>query len=159
METSFADLDDFDNAENTDPAHEAKLAAELAADVHAKSKRKRSKITPTRRTLQYMRKDLKCELVQITEHWNPFAGVKNDLFGVIDVLGIRGTEIIAVQATSTSNVSSRVAKLVEATFKNPETKTECLVIDALIRAGIKVYVHGWGRDAKGKWVLREVELS
>lgn len=157
--TTLADLDDFDDVENTDPAHEAKLAAELAADVGAKRKRKKpSKTSPTRRTLEYLRKQ-GCELVAITEHWNPFAGIRQDLFGVIDVLAIKDTEIIAVQTTSIGGVSKRVKKLADATFKNPETKTECLVIEALLRASIKVYVHGWGKDSRGKWVLREVELS
>jgi hypothetical protein len=49
--------------------------------------------------------------------------------------------------------------MADAMFKNPELGTECLVLPALFKAKISVYVHGWSKNSKGKWILREVELS
>ena len=146
METAEI-LDDLDNAE---------VAEESPSTVSGKP-RKKSKTSPTQRTLKYLRKN-GCQLVAITEHWNAWAGIRQDLFGIIDVLGIRGEEVIAVQTTSTG-VQARIDKMVEATYKNPETKETHLVLPALFKAHIKVYVHGWRKNSRGKWILREVELS
>lgn len=159
METSLADLDDFDEyAENTDPAHLATVATGISIEPAEPKKRKKSKTSPTQRSLKYLRKQ-GCELVAVVEHWNPWANIRQDLFGIIDVIAIKGDQTIAVQSCSGTDVSKRVAKMVEATWKNPETKTEHLVVDSLLRAGFKVFVHGWKRNAAEKWVLREVELS
>jgi len=85
-------------------------------------------------------------LVQVVERWNPYARVRQDLFGIIDVLAV-GADIVGIQATSNSNVSARVAKI---------TESEALPI--LRKAGIRVLVHGWAKR-KGRWTLREVDLS
>ena len=42
--------------------------------------------------------------VWITEHWNPWARIRQDLFGCIDLLAIGNGETLAVQTTSRSNV-------------------------------------------------------
>jgi hypothetical protein len=70
------------------------------------------------------------------------------LFGVIDILGIRAGETIAVQATSGDNVASRISKIAEADA-TPEIRA----------AGWKLVVHGWRKNAAGKYVLREVDVS
>jgi hypothetical protein len=122
------------------------LASIVAAPEHAKRKVKTS---PTQRTLKHLRA-MGCELVAVTERWNPHAKIRQDLFGIIDVLAIKGEDIIAVQATGGDggNVAARVTKMAESD-----------ALPHLLRAGIKVYVHGWRKNAAGKWVLREVELS
>ena len=102
--------------------------------------------SPTQRTLQHLR-DAGFPLVQVVERWNPHARVRQDLFGIVDVLAVSDTEIVAVQATSGSNVSKRVAKL-----------TESPALPILRKAGIRILVHGW-RKLKGRWTLREVDLS
>jgi hypothetical protein len=84
-------------------------------------------------------------LVQVVEHWNSHARVRQDLFGILDVLAV-GSEIVGVQATSGSNVAARVKKL-EASSALP----------VLRAAGIRVLVHGW-RKSEGRWQLREVAL-
>ena len=101
--------------------------------------------SPTQRTLKRLR-DAGYPLVQVVERWNPYAGVRQDLFGVVDVLAV-GADIVGVQATSASNVSKRVAKI-----------TESPALPILRKAGIRVLVHGW-RKVKGRWTLREVDLS
>jgi len=86
-------------------------------------------------------------LVQVVEHWQAFARRRIDLFGIIDVVAVSEAEIVAVQCTSGDHVASRITKMVE---------SDALPI--LLKAGIKVFVHGWRRNSKGRYVLREVEL-
>jgi hypothetical protein len=85
-------------------------------------------------------------LVQVVERWNPYAHVRQDLFGIIDVVAV-GDDIVGVQATSASNVAKRVAKI-----------TDSPALPVLRKAGIRVLVHGW-RKSRGRWVLREVDMS
>ena len=99
----------------------------------------------TQLTLDHLRK-AGYQLVQVVERWNAFARVRQDLFQIIDVLAV-GEDIVGVQTTTASNVSKRVRKI---------TDSEALPI--LRKAGIRVVVHGW-RKRKGRWVLREVDIS
>lgn len=102
-------------------------------------------MSPTQRTLKEMR-ERGYPLVQVVERWNPHARVRQDLFGIVDVLAV-GADIVAVQATSGSNVSSRIAKI-----------TESEALPHLRRANIRMLVHGWTKR-KGRYQLREVDLS
>jgi len=102
--------------------------------------------SPTARTLAEMRK--RGYLVQVVEKWIPAVRRRQDLYGFIDVLAIREGEIVGVQATSGDNVASRVAKIAEHEH-----------VGAVRRAGIRILVHGWRRNAAGRWVLREVDCS
>lgn len=105
-------------------------------------------ISPTSLTLKHLRKQ-GYQLVAVTEKWNPHARIRQDLFGIIDVLAIRGTEILAVQATSGANVSARVDKL-----------TEHESTPIIRAANIRLVVHGWRKSQpSGRWTLREVDLS
>lgn len=106
-----------------------------------------SEVSPTQRTLKHLR-EMGC-LAQVTERWNSFARIRQDLFGVVDVLAIApdGTTI-AVQTTSGSNVSARVQKIADA----PETVF-------MRKAGWRILVWGWRKNAKGKWTLREIDCS
>lgn len=101
--------------------------------------------SPTQRTLKHLR-DAGYPLVQVVERWNPYAGVRQDLFGIVDVLAV-GSDIVGVQATSASNVSKRVAKI-----------TGSPALPILRKAGIRVVVHGWCK-VNGRWTLREVDVS
>ena len=100
-------------------------------------------MTPTQLTLRHLRETY--PLVQVVEHWNPFARRRIDLFGIIDVVAV-GADIVAVQTTSAGNVSARVKKIAESD-----------ALPTLLKAGIRVIVHGWAKR-KGRWQLREVEL-
>jgi hypothetical protein len=101
-------------------------------------------MSPTQRTLAYLR-EAGYPLVQVVERWNPHARIRQDLFGVLDVLAV-GTDIVGVQATSGSNTAARVRKL-QASASLPVLKA----------AGVRVLVHGW-RKLKGRWSVREVTL-
>lgn len=85
--------------------------------------------------------------VQVVERWNPFARRRNDLFGCIDLVAIAGDKIIGIQATSSTNHASRVAK----------AKAEPR-LGAWLAAGGAFEVWSWGKKgARGKtkaWALR-----
>jgi hypothetical protein len=103
-------------------------------------------MTPTQRSLAHLR--AAGWQVAIVEHWNPFARIRQDLFGVLDLLAVRDGVTLGVQTTSGSNVSVRVKKIAES-----ET------VPALREAGWLLHVHGWRKAANGRWVLREVDCS
>ena len=103
-------------------------------------------MSPTQRTLHHLR-EVGYPLVEVVERWNAHARVRQDLFGVVDVLAV-GSDIVGVQATSGSNVAARVRKL-----------TDSPALPVLRKAGVRVLVHGWRKAASGRWTLREVDLS
>jgi hypothetical protein len=69
-----------------------------------------SNMSPTQRALADLKKV--GHTAQVVERWNAHAKVRQDLFGVIDVLAldVKAGVILGVQATSGSNHSARVAK-------------------------------------------------
>jgi hypothetical protein len=100
-----------------------------------------SKVTPTQRSLAEMReRGYHCE---VTEKWNPYARIRQDLFGFIDILCLGNGEVVGVQSTSYGNVSARLKKIAE----HDNTA-------AVRKAGIRILVQGW--DGKK---LREVDVS
>jgi len=101
--------------------------------------------SPTTRSLAELRK--RYELVDVVERWIPGACIRRDFAGFGDIIAI-GPGVCVVQTTSGDNLSKRVHKIVE---------SDALPI--LQRAGVKVLVHGWRKNAKGRYVLREVDLS
>ena len=101
--------------------------------------------SPTQRSLKLMRE--RGYLCEVTERWNPFAKIRQDLYSFVDVLCIKEGETVAVQTTSYSNISARVKKISE------------LDTSAIVKlAGWKIIVQGWKKDKNGKWMVREVEL-
>ena len=94
------------------------------------------KTSPTQRSLKKLRSEgWTCE---ITEHWNPFARIRKDLFGFIDLLAMRGDELLAVQTTSAANMSAR------------EQKIRALQSHALWLASPsrRIIIHGWAKRGK-----------
>ncbi|HOY70209.1 MAG TPA: hypothetical protein PL131_11315 [Methylotenera sp.] len=102
--------------------------------------------SPAQRSLKHLR-DLGYT-VAVTEKWNPHARVRQDLFGFIDLLAIKDGETLAIQTTSSSSFSERKKKI-EGHVNLP----------LVLAAGWQVSVHGWRKNAKGKWVLRESEIG
>lgn len=104
-------------------------------------------ISPTKLTLRHLRAE-GWPVVEVTERWNAHAGIRQDLFGFIDVLAIRPGETLAVQTTTAPNVSARIRKIAD----HPN-------IGPVREAGWTVRVHGWAKKS-GRWVLtRDVDLS
>lgn len=103
------------------------------------------KTSPTQRTLAELRK--RGYLAAVVEKWNPHAMIRQDLFGLIDVIGVKDSETIAVQSTSGAHVADRIQKIADSD-KTP----------ILRAAGWRILVHGW-RKIAGRWTLREVDCS
>lgn len=102
-------------------------------------------MTPTQRSLAYLREQ--GYTVAIVERWNPHARIRQDLFGFIDLLAIRTDETLAVQTTSTG-VSSRIKKIMDSEH-----------LPRVRDAGWKIVVHGWRKNAKGRYTLRIEDIS
>lgn len=108
-------------------------------------------MTPTQRSLKYLRDA--GYFVAITEKWNQWAHVRQDLYGFIDLLAIRGNETLAVQTTSGPHVSARLEKMKALPGVNRwlESPSRTIVI------------HGWRKvGAKGKrklWECRTVNVT
>ena len=102
--------------------------------------------SPTKLTLRHLREQgYTCEVVEV---WNPHARIRQDLFGIIDVLALKGDETLAVQTTSAKNVPARVRKIAESEH-----------IAAIREAGWRIHVHGWEK-VDHRWTLkREVDGS
>jgi hypothetical protein len=101
--------------------------------------------SPTQRSLEYLRElGYHCEIV---EKWNSFTKQRKDLWGWCDILAIRKDEVLAVQVTA-SAVADRIKKIQDST-------TIALVRDA----GIKIEVHGWRKNSKGRYVIRVEDIS
>lgn len=102
--------------------------------------------SPTARSLKELRR--RGLLADVVERWIPGANIRKDLYGFIDILAIGDGRIVGVQATSSSNMASRIAKIAD--HAN---------LMAVRGAGIEIWVHGWRKNAAGHWVLREVDCS
>lgn len=104
--------------------------------------------SPTQRSLELLRKQ--GYTVGVVEHWNPFARIRQDLFGFIDLVavrpGVRG--VLAVQTTSGGNVSARLAKI----------RSEARA-GIWLAAGNAIVVHGWRKNSKRRWECREVVVD
>jgi len=102
-------------------------------------------MTPTQRSLAALRE--LGYLVEVVEKWNSFTRTRKDLWGWADMLAIRRGEVLAVQVTS-EGVANRVKKVMDS-----ET------IGRVREAGIRIEVHGWRKNVKGRYVQRIVDLS
>jgi len=103
-------------------------------------------MSPTQRSLKHYR-DLGY-IAGVVERWIPQARKRSDLFGILDIVAVGNGETIGVQTTSASNVSARVKKIADSD-----------AIGELREAGWRVIVQGWRKNAKGRWVAREVDVS
>ncbi len=84
----------------------------------------------------------------ITEHWNNWSKTRQDLFGFIDILALKGNETLAVQTTTAANLNARVKKI-----SNHEN------VGAVREAGWTIHVHGWHQDDKKKWHCKIKDVS
>ena len=97
-------------------------------------------MTPTENCLKKLKKEgYTCAIV---EHWNPHAGIRQDLFGFIDVLSVKENEVLAVQVTSKKNVTARVKKILQ--HKN---------FLPVKQSGIKILIQGWSKEKEGKKLI------
>jgi hypothetical protein len=85
----------------------------------------------------------------VVERWNAHAGIRQDLWGFADILGVHPVrrEFLLVQTTTLANVSSRLSKA--------QGRAE---LAAWVRAGGMFQVHGWHR-AGTKWTVKVVAVD
>lgn len=109
-------------------------------DEPVKKPRKKTK-SPTARTLEWLRKT--GYIAGVVERRLPHCFTTTDLFGFIDIVAVGGGEkgCLGVQATSGSNLASRIAK----TLAEPRAKT-------WVEAGNRVMLIGWRKLASSnRW--------
>jgi hypothetical protein len=106
--------------------------------------------SPTSRSLAYLR-ELGYQ-AKVVEHWNQYAKIRQDLFGV-DILALKpGEPVLVIQATSGSNHAARRTKLDGEGFT------------ALWEgAGAQLEVWSWSKQGplgnRKVWTLRREEVS
>jgi hypothetical protein len=103
--------------------------------------------SPTSRSLKTLRNEN--WTAQVVERWNQFAKCRQDLFGFIDVVAIKADVpgVLAIQATSYSNMSARMTKI----LGNKNT-------GIWLKAGNGLEVWGWQKK-KNKMVLTRKEVT
>ena len=109
--------------------------------------------SPTVLTLKKLREQ--GYTAQVVERWQALSGnkflpgIRIDLFGIIDILAIRGDEdgCLGVQCTTYSNMSARVKK----------AKAEPRMVTWLC-ANNQLQVWGWFKK-KNRWEVRVVEIT
>lgn len=101
--------------------------------------------SPTQRSLKQLRDN--GYRAAITEHWNPFAKIRQDLFGIIDIVAVKPGSTLGVQTTSYSNMSARVKKMLAAE-----------AYQDLKDAGWRLICHGWKKNKSNRWELVEKEV-
>jgi hypothetical protein len=107
--------------------------------------------TPTQRTLAHLRKQ--GFVAGVVEKWIPQTRRRSDYLGGIDIIAVRADPptTVGIQATSDSNVSSRVKKLMSL----PD-------MQVWIGAGNELWVMGWKKRLIGRrarWFPRIVKLG
>lgn len=96
-------------------------------------------MTPTQRSLALLTKQ--GYTARVTEHWNHYAKIRQDLFGFIDIVALHpdAKGLLGIQTTSYANLQARVKKIFG-------TSVARLWLDC----GNRIDVHGWDKRA-GRW--------
>lgn len=109
-------------------------------------------MSPTQRTLAELRKE--GYSAWIVEKWNPFAHIRQDLFGIIDIVAIKaGTVgVLGVQCTSMGNGPARVKKARESDY-----------LGIWLDSANLFQVWEWGKQGKREerklWMLKITHIS
>lgn len=104
--------------------------------------------SPTQRSLELLRG--RGYRVDIVERRIARGFVTKDLFGFIDILAIKGGEVLAVQTTTSAHLAARITKM-----ESDELAGAMADVRAL---GWTIHAHGWAKR-KGRWQCREVDVS
>lgn len=102
--------------------------------------------TPTQKSLAKMKRlGYVCAIV---ERWNAHAGIRQDLFGFIDILAVGPVGTVAVQSTSKSNFSSRYGKITGRHVPKDKKEEDRMLkvrenVLACLSAGWSIEIHGW----------------
>lgn len=105
-----------------------------------------TKKSPTALSMDYLAKA--GWTVARVEHWNAHAGVRQDLFGIADLIAykmgayMQNGRIALIQTTSTSNMAARRKKI----LASPHYRGWRM-------AGGEIHVHGWGDNGFKEEIL------
>lgn len=98
-------------------------------------------MTPTALSLRHLRAE--GWLVDVCERWVPGVSglkVRRDLFGLVDLVALRGPQTMGVQTTSHTNALSRLKKITDGEHAE--------ALAAMQAAGWSVVVHGWRKSTR-----------
>jgi hypothetical protein len=105
-------------------------------------------VSPTQLSLAHLRRN--GWIADICERWvpngGPGPGVRRDLFGLVDLVAVRGSETMGVQTTSASNVAAHLRKMTD--------DEHAPALTALRAAGWAVVVHGWRKSTRDGMACR-----
>jgi Holliday junction resolvase len=122
-------------------------------------KRKKPSGSPTQRSLKLLREQ--GYKAGVVEKWqavpgHPGGGVRQDLLNFIDIMAFKPGEVLAVQCTSASGMSARLAKI----------RSDDLLenVEAVRASGAKIQIHGWEKKKVigtklMRWRVRVVDLT
>lgn len=98
-------------------------------------------MTPTALSLRHLKEQ--GYTAAVVEHWNSFARIRQDLFGVIDLVAVKAGEpgVLGIQTTTASNQVARLDKA----RQEPR-------LSVWLAAGNRFEVWGWGRRGRGERV-------
>ncbi len=105
--------------------------------------------SPTQRALADLRK--LGYTVQVVERWNPYAKIRQDLFGFIDIIAMRPGELLGVQACAGASHAARREKA----LSEPRLRTW---LEAGGKAEIWSYAKQGPRGKVKMWTLRRETL-
>lgn len=103
--------------------------------------------SPTQLTLRKLKSE-GYTTVEITERWNAWAKIRQDLFKIIDILAVKDGQTIGIQVTSKTNINARIKKIEESDH-----------INNLRDANWTILVHGWYKNKSNHWEVKEVDVS
>jgi len=110
-------------------------------------------VSPTALSLKELRK--RGYMAAVVEKVNPWVKIRQDLFGIIDVIGVHPVkkEVIGVQATT--DTGGQASKHRMKVLQNPNLK-------GWMDSGCKFEIWAWAKKGKASkrklWTLREVEV-
>lgn len=108
-----------------------------------------AKTSPTQRTLKHLRdQGYTCAIV---EKFNSFIKIRQDLFGIIDIICLAPGSIIGVQSTGQDFYGHR------SNMMNDKKKKEAC--EKWINAGGRLILYGWSYKTKGKRKIYEPKIQ
>ncbi len=115
--------------------------------------------SPTQLTLAYLRKA--GYRPRVVEHWNAHAGIRQDLYGYVDVLALGHGSVLFVQTTTAHNMTDRWRKITgkaqpaddKALRRTLRMRDDVL---AALDAGVSIEVHGWQKHDRKRPLVRPV---
>lgn len=110
-----------------------------------------AKVSPTQRTLALLRAE--GWTAQVVERWIPFARIRKDLFGFVDVLAMKpGGGFLGIQTTTRSNASARIQKI-------HESELAQIWIEAPARLEVWAWSKQGPRGERKVWTVRRIKMG